>query len=122
MNSPMQVLVVDDDESIREFVELALIDEGYEVKTAVHGKAALDIIDGWQPDLILLDLRTPIMDGWEFSRVYREAPGPHAPIIVITATANPTDCAAEINAYAVLPKPFDLDELLGLIGKCMCHI
>ncbi|MCL5024944.1 MAG: response regulator [Chloroflexi bacterium] len=118
----MHVLVVDDDESIREFVELALADEGYEVMTAVHGKAALDIIEEWQPDLILLDLRTPVMDGWEFSRVYKRLPGPHAPIIVITATSNPAFCAAEIDPYAVLAKPFDLDELLRLVNQCICRV
>src|SRR5947209_8449280 len=79
------VLVIDDDDSIREFVELVLQDEGYDVITATDGADALQIIALRQPSLILLDMRMPIMDGWEFARSYRETAGPHVPIVVLSA-------------------------------------
>ena len=52
---------------------------------AGNGQAALDVLDEFRPDLILLDLRMPVMDGWEFVRTYRKLPGPHAPIIAFVA-------------------------------------
>ncbi len=117
MASAARVLVVDDDQSIREFVELALADAGYEVTGVPHGKAALDSISVSCPDLIVLDLRTPVMDGWEFARVYKQTTSEPAPIIIITATNNPEVSAAEIGAVAILPKPFDLRDLLRLVRR-----
>lgn len=112
-----RVLVVDDDEGIREFVTVALADEGYEVMVAAHGAAALDLLGASCPDVILLDMRMPTMDGWEFSRIYRESPGPHAPIIVLTAARDASGRAAQIQADACLNKPFDVDELLDVVGR-----
>lgn len=116
MSGP-RVLVVDDDEGIGEFVGMALSDEGYKVETAPHGAVALEIVGRQAPDVILLDMRMPIMDGWEFARRYRERPGPHAPIVVMTAARDAADRAAEITAEGVLAKPFDLDALLGIVAR-----
>jgi two-component system chemotaxis response regulator CheY len=110
-----RILVVDDDTSIRSFVEMALDSEGYAVATAMNGAQALAVTGEIQPDLILLDMRMPIMDGWTFARAYRDKPGPHAPIVVITAATDAGERAAEIQADGYLGKPFDLDELLGLV-------
>ena len=115
MSETRFVLVVDDDEAIREFVETALSDEGYEVMTAQHGAAALGLIEQRQPAVILLDMRMPVMDGWQFAQAYREQPGPHAPIIVVTAAREASERAAQIGAEGVLPKPFRLVELLDLV-------
>lgn len=112
-----EVLVVDDDESIRTFVELALDGQGYAVITAPNGAVALDLADKRQPDLILLDMRMPIMDGWTFARTYRSHPGRRAPIVVITAAPDAGERAAEIHADGFLGKPFDLDELLALVER-----
>jgi two-component system chemotaxis response regulator CheY len=111
------VLVVDDDESIREFISLALMDTGYCVAAATDGAAALGTIPRFHPDLILLDMRMPVMNGWEFAATYRAAPGPHVPIIVLTAARDAAESAAEIQAQAYLAKPFDLDRLLDLIAS-----
>ena len=116
MTAP-RILVVDDDEGIGEFVGLALSDDGYEVQTALHGAAALKLIDPQAPDVILLDMRMPIMDGWEFARRYRERPGPHAPIVVMTAARDAATRASEIEADGVLAKPFDLDALLEIVAR-----
>src|SRR5579864_1303219 len=112
-----RILVVDDDTSIRTFVEMALDGEGYAVATAMNGAQALAVTDQMQPDLILLDMRMPIMDGWTFARRYRGKAGPHAPIVVITAATDAGVRAAEIQADGYLGKPFDLDELLGLVSR-----
>lgn len=112
-----RILVVDDDDGIREFVSWALCDEGYEVMTAAHGAAALEVTEGWKPDVILLDMRMPTMDGWEFSRIYRQRPGPHAAIIVITAAHDGATRAEEISAEGFIGKPFELSELLEVIRR-----
>jgi two-component system, chemotaxis family, chemotaxis protein CheY len=111
------ILVVDDDEGIREFVQTVLSDEGYEVRTAWHGAAALELLDHVSPSVILLDMRMPVMDGWEFARQYRERPGPHAPIVVVTAARDAIARAAQIAADGVLPKPFRLQQLLDVVDR-----
>ncbi len=117
MSATGPVLVVDDDEGIREFVAIALSDEGYEVATATDGAAALELVEQRPPAVILLDMRMPVMDGWAFTREYRRRPGPHAPIVVVTAARDAGDRAAQIGAEGVLPKPFRLAELLDVVGE-----
>ncbi len=116
----MRVLVVEDEENIRAVVVEALVDEGYEVAQAAHGADALALLaGGWQPDLILLDLLMPVMDGWAFADLYRQLPPPHAPLVLFTASSlgpEGTSAGRPLPAsVATLPKPFDLDELLSLI-------
>jgi urea transport system substrate-binding protein len=112
-----RILVVDDDTSIRSFVEMALDSVGYAVSTAGNGSEALEVTDQVQPDLILLDMRMPVMDGWTFAKKYRQQDGPHAPIVVITAATDAGQRAAEIEADGFLGKPFDLDDLLKLVSR-----
>jgi CheY-like chemotaxis protein len=111
------VLVVDDDATIRQFIEMALSDQGYRVLTAENGQEALEIILRSRPGLILLDMRMPVMDGWGFAEAYRAAPPPHVPIVVLTAARDAEASAREIAADAWLAKPFDLRDLLGLIQR-----
>jgi CheY-like chemotaxis protein len=112
-----QVLVIDDDADIREFVDLALSDQGYQVSTAADGQAGLVLVGQTMPDVILLDMRMPVLDGWAFARAYRERPGPHAPIIVCTAARDATASAAAIQAAAYLAKPFDVEDLLTCVAR-----
>jgi CheY-like chemotaxis protein len=111
-----RILVVDDDESIRQFIEMALADRGYEIVTAEHGRAALERIAAARPDLILLDMRMPVMDGWAFAQAYRKAPGPHAPVVVLTAARDAEQSATQIVADAFLAKPFDLKSLHEVVA------
>ena len=62
---------MDDDPSIRELLYSALADEGYEVVPATDGQDALGILDRWTPDVIVLDLMMPVMDGWTFAKRMR---------------------------------------------------
>ena len=110
-----RVLVVDDDEGIRELVVTALAEEGYAVRSASDGEEALAVLEQYEPQLILLDMRMPVMDGWQFAKTYRERPGPHAPIVICTAALDVKRDASEIGADGFLGKPFQLDELLDLV-------
>jgi CheY-like chemotaxis protein len=111
------ILVVDNDDAILSTVEAALADEGYTVLAAPDGVVALDLVRQRPPGLILLDMKMPIMDGWGFARAYRAQPGPHAPIVVLTAAVDAGRPAAEIGAEGYLAKPFNLDDLLAVINR-----
>ncbi len=109
------ILVVDDDEIILSTVEFLLVDEGYSVLLASNGQEALACVEQQPPSLILLDMKMPIMDGWAFAAAYRSQPGPHAPIIVMTAAHEPADRARAVAAESYIAKPFDIDQLLALV-------
>ena len=112
--------MVDDDRVIRQCIAETLAEEGFEAATASNGLEALDVIrSGQSPDLIVLDMRMPVLDGWGFAREYREMPGPHAPILVITAAHDSLDRVVEVQAEGVLPKPFDLEQLVRVVQKCV---
>ena len=117
--SARRVLLVDDDDAIREFVTLFLTDEGFDVATAPHGAAALDLVGQIQPDVILLDLSMPVMDGWEFSAAYRRLPGPHVPVVALTAATDAVGAVQEIGAAGTLAKPFALDDLLAIVQNVL---
>jgi two-component system, response regulator, stage 0 sporulation protein F len=117
MPTPFPILVVEDDDAIREFVCDVLIDEGYAALTAPNGVDALDVVHHTPPALILLDLRMPGMDGWEFLDHYHRLPAPHAPVIVCTTASDADLRAAPVHASSVITKPFDLDYLLRLIKQ-----
>lgn len=117
MNPAPRILIVDDDDAIREFVGLFLTDEGFAVDSAAHGAAALTILDTVVPHLILLDLSMPVMDGWEFVRTYRDRPGPHAPVVALTAAHDPATAVEQLHPDGVLPKPFGLDDLLAVVKR-----
>lgn len=114
-----RVLVVDDDPDIRAMLELALQDEGVEVRAASNGQEALEILQTWHADVILLDLMMPVMDGWTFRE--RQLADPSLKKIhVILMSANRCLPAAEavLIPCAMLQKPFDLNVLLPRIGRC----
>lgn len=111
-----RVLVVDDDDFIRGSLTEALGDEGYEIRGAAHGQEALAVLTDWRPDVILLDLMMPVMDGWTFRTEQQKDPA-HAqiPVIVLSATRDLRQHAESLNAAAAFLKPFDLNELLATI-------
>jgi two-component system chemotaxis response regulator CheY len=115
--APRRVLVVEDEPAIRDFVSMVLDSQGYNVSTAANGAVALEQVHREPVNLILLDMRMPVMDGWTFARAYRAASGPHAPIVVLTAAQDAADRAAQIEAEGFLGKPFDLDDLLRVVAE-----
>jgi len=108
-----RVLVVDDDPDILDALSEILEVEGYDVQRARNGREALQRLEQGLPDLVLLDLMMPVMDGWEFARSL--APGARPPIIVLSADRNVSAKAKEIGALGWLAKPFELSELLEAV-------
>ncbi len=90
------VLVVDDDPDLRDLVAMTLESDDLEIECAANGLEALAVLERKRPDLILLDMKMPIMDGWEFCR--QVAGTDHPPIAVVTAAADPAERAREVNA------------------------
>lgn len=111
------VLVVDDDQDLISLVAMVLESEGYGVQTAADGREALEAVERGMPDLILLDMKMPIMDGWEFAREFRTKYDLQSPIVVMTAAADARQCTEEIGAVGWIGKPFDLDMLVGAVGR-----
>ncbi len=112
-----RILIIEDEENIQSLVEEVLSEEGYDVVVAEHGAAALALLDKWTPDVILLDMWMPIMDGWQFAQAYRQMSGARAPIVVMSAVLDAGDQPVEIEADSFLAKPLDLDELLDVVGQ-----
>jgi CheY-like chemotaxis protein len=111
------VLLVEDDEDLVALVSLLLQEDGYRVKIACNGRDALAALEHDIPDLILLDMKMPIMNGPEFARELEVRHGRRAPIIVLTAAADAHRRAAEVGADAWLGKPFDPDALLSKVRR-----
>jgi two-component system response regulator ArlR len=107
------ILVVEDDESIARFVELELTHNGYEVVRAGDGATALELVEGTSPDLIVLDLMLPGVEGLDVARTLRDH-GFSRPILMLTARAETHDLVAGFEAGAddYLRKPFEMPELL----------
>lgn len=110
-----RIVVVEDDDSIREVLAQTLLDEGFEVTTARDGAAALALVAEYQPHVILVDAKMPVVDGPTFITLYRQRPPPHAAIVGIAASPTGLEAMRTAGASATLPKPYDLDELLTLI-------
>jgi CheY-like chemotaxis protein len=109
-----RVLIVEDDDDIRDFAELLLAQAGHQARSAQNGRVALGILDeGFSPELILLDMRMPVMDGWAFARAYDARPGERARLIVVTAARDACEWASQVGADGYLAKPFELDDLLA---------
>lgn len=117
MSERSMVLVVDDDPDLRAAIEMLLEDEGWRVVTAPDGRAALERVAEQMPGLILLDMRMPVMNGWDFARAFRERYGRAAPIVVVTAAEDAASRAEEIDAEGVLSKPFRIEEVIALVGR-----
>jgi CheY-like chemotaxis protein len=108
---------VDDDSDVRSLLSMVVAAEGYEVTTAADGADAIAAIRRHRPDVILLDLMMPGIDGWSFLDLYRQLPGPHAPVVVVTAAAAAARNAVSHAVGEVVPKPFRVDHLLDVLRK-----
>jgi two-component system, OmpR family, response regulator len=115
MSEPARVLVVDDEPSITDFIALGLRHEGFEVRTAADGRAALRAVDDFRPQLVVLDLMMPRMDGWELCRAL--AGDRSRGLLILSARDETTDRiqGLELGADDYLVKPFDFGELLARV-------
>lgn len=115
------VLVVDDDPDLRELMKLLLEGAGYGVETASDGKEALERVSLRRPSVVLLDMKMPGMNGWQFAEELRRVYDRRVPIVVVTAAENARKTAGEIGAEGFLGKPFELDDVLSLVEHCSAH-
>ena len=115
--TPRSVLVVEDDPDLLALLEMILEDAGHRVRTAPEGFAALARVDEEMPGVILLDMRMPGMNGWEFAREFRARYGHACPIVVVTAAENARARAEEIGAEGWLAKPFELEDVLSTVER-----
>src|SRR5918994_6758527 len=109
--SVSKVLVLDDDNALLRLLRLTLTSEGFEVMTASNGLAGLEKVDREPPDVILLDLEMPVMDGRTFFRELRKQ-GNNTPVLILSAYGA-RDAQRELHADGSLEKPFDADVLMN---------
>ena len=111
MNSDKpRIMYVEDEADIREIAEFALEDEGFDLLICASGEAALQQVSAFSPDLILLDVMMPLMDGPSTLKLLRELPGQSTTAVVfLTAKVQPNEVEAymALGALAVIAKPFD---------------
>jgi CheY-like chemotaxis protein len=122
LSSPIRVLVVDDHDLNRELVTDYLAAAGFEVQACVNGMSALDVLPQLLPDVVIMDVQMPGLDGLEVTRRVRQSKDPrlaHVPILGLTALAMPEDRArcldAGMNEYQ--GKPFSLKTLPGILRR-----
>ncbi|MGW6919507.1 response regulator transcription factor [Kitasatospora sp. NPDC054939] len=114
--APARLLVVDDEPALRDALESSLAFEGYEVTTATDGHEALEAVERDRPDLVLLDIMMPRMDGLTAVRRMRSR-GDTVPVLMLTARDAVGDrvTGLDVGADDYLAKPFELDELLARV-------
>jgi CheY-like chemotaxis protein len=119
-----KLLIVDNEPDNLDLAERMLSFYGAEVRTARHGLEALVVLRAFTPDVVLLDLAMPVMDGWQTFAEMRTHPlMAQIPVIAVTAQVedNEEERAREVGFTGFIAKPFRLDTLLAEIGRCIKH-
>jgi DNA-binding NtrC family response regulator len=114
------ILIIDDDDQLRKSFERLLTDEGYDILAAASGEAGLKAIHSRLPDLVILDMRLPGMNGFEtFKAIQRVEP--KLPVIIMTAygTTETAIEATKMGAFDYILKPFDIPDMLSVIGQAL---
>ena len=113
------ILVVEDDRNISELIRMYLEKEGFEVRAAYDGGKAVEEFEREQPDLVLLDIMLPVLDGWQVCQRIRQKA--KTPIIMLTAKSDVTDriTGLEMGADDYLVKPFEMKELMARINAVL---
>src|SRR5215211_1994527 len=116
--SNARILVVDDDQVIQQLLKVNLELEGYAVEVASDGEEALVSFDRFHPDLVLLDIMMPKLDGWEVARRLAGTTGGPVPIVLLSARAQESDVQKgnDLGVAAYVTKPFDPIQLLHLVA------
>lgn len=113
---PKHVLLVEDDEDIREILSELLVATGYRVTAVTNGEEALRALRRELPDVVVLDLMMPVMDGWELRRRMLSDPELRdVPVIVMSGAADLHESASTLQVARVLEKPVPLDRILAAV-------
>jgi len=111
-----RVLVVDDERSIREILSDLLASDGHLVDTAADGSEALEVIHGWRPDVVLLDMLMPEVGAWDFLARYNgDSVCRGLPVAILSTTATAGGALEEAGVAAVISNPFDVHNLLETV-------
>ncbi len=116
------ILVVEDDDLLRSILEIVLSEEGFKVQVCPDGKAAMDSLTeakttGKLPSMVILDLSMPLVDGWQVAAWLDADPALRdIPVVVTSATEQHGEEAKKLHADAYLVKPYDTEEILGVVG------
>lgn len=111
------VLVVDDEVTLRELITLVLTDAGHTALTASNGAEALEVLAQEQPDVVLMDIMMPVLDGHEAVRRIRADPELQHVRVVLMSAADPPPMDPTVSGF--LPKPFRLGELLDVVSAAV---
>jgi DNA-binding response OmpR family regulator len=117
-----RILIADDEEDLVTTLQFTLEKEGYECLTAYDGKEALDKAKRENPDLIVLDIMMPKMNGYEVSRLLKfDARFKHIPIVMLTARTQEKDkeIGRETGADRYITKPFEMDDLVSTVRNML---
>ena len=113
---PRRILVVEDDPGLRDTLAEVLRDDGHDVRVAEDGEVGLATIDEWAPEVIVLDLMMPRMDGFAFREAQRDRSGTvRAKVLLLSAATGVEAAASELEADAWLVKPFGLHDVLRAV-------
>ena len=110
------VLIVEDEEAIREVIGDVLQDHGFRILSAGNGAEALQCLDTIRPDVMVLDLLMPVMHGWAFMEAYSERTGgPPIPIVVVSVNPALPRSFARFGVRHIIAKPFDIDDMVDAV-------
>ena len=120
MPASSRILVVEDDETLRETIRDVMTDDGHEVRMAADGQEALEHLRDWEADVVILDVMMPRMDAFQFRDRHRATDaGRAARVLVISAATDVESAARRLHASAWLAKPFTLDEMIGAVNRLL---
>ncbi|HET7236698.1 MAG TPA: response regulator [Actinomycetota bacterium] len=120
VGTPTRVLVVDDEPQVVWMLQFGLEADGYETIAARDGVAALEAVRAHRPNVVLLDVMMPVLDGWSVLETLRSLPERDRPrVVVLSARASRDDRAKaeELGADAFVAKPFNVDDVLGVVRE-----
>ena len=115
-----RILLVEDNSDLAEGIEYNLRLDGYDVRIAENGRIAIDLAKEWKPDLVLLDLMLPVLDGYQVLRAVRQS-DKHVPVIILSARGEEADKIRgfKLDADQYVTKPFSIVELLERIAALL---
>jgi two-component system phosphate regulon response regulator PhoB len=112
------ILIVDDEEPVRGFLAQVLSGDGYEVRLAIHGSQALELVEKERPDLVLSDIMMPVLNGVELCRQLKgRADTKDVPVILMTSAGRKVADGTGCDAY--ITKPFDLIDIEALVQRLL---